>query len=76
MKYNVIKPFKNIDGKFLRVNDCFECNKFQAIPLLRNRMIGNYSEKAINNYQVPEVVIAETTEEIKPKRKYRKRKEQ
>lgn len=75
MKFNVLKPFKNYDGSFLKTNDVIDCDENQAKALIRNRMIGNYQEKAIEKkVEIPEKDYNEKTIEFTPKRKYRKHK--
>ena len=71
MLFTVIRPFKNIDGAFLKVGDTIECDLKRAAVLRRNGMIGNIADKPSGS--VPEKKKVETAEEKPVKRHYRKR---
>jgi hypothetical protein len=71
MMYNVIRPFVNIDGSFLRQGDYIECDYNRAAVLRRNGLIGQVADKVLPSF--PEVVRHETADEKPIKRKYRKK---
>lgn len=71
MMYNVIRPFKDINGSFLRPGDMVECDYNRAAILRRNGLIGQVAEK--QKPSIPEMNNVETTEQKPYKRQYRKR---
>lgn len=74
MRYRVLKPFINIDGSYLRINDSIVCDKNRARILTNNGMIGGRIETAEKPLPVRDDIPKETATEIPVKRKYRKRK--
>lgn len=69
--YNVIRPFKDINGSFLRPGDMIDCDYNRAAILRRNGLIGQVAE--MKKPVIPEISKLETAEEKPVKRHYRKR---
>lgn len=71
MRYRVLKPFINIDGGYLKLNDSIECSDNRARVLRNNGIIGNrVIEQAVKiSPIVPEKEILEKAIDIKPKSK-------
>lgn len=74
MRYRVLKPFINIDGSYLRINDSIVCDKNRARILVNNGMIGGRVETAEKSFPFREEIQKEKAIEVPVKRKYRKRK--
>lgn len=76
MKFRVLKPFRNIDGSFLTVNDYIECDMNRARLLKSNGMIGGLiTENKIKIFPKRNEVEKENTVIKTHKRQYRKRKQ-
>lgn len=73
MEYRVIKPFKNIDGSFLRVNDTVSCDKDRAMVLIKNKMIGAVVETSSVSYPVRKIIIMENATDKTPKKRRRRK---
>lgn len=71
MLYTVIRQFINIDGSYLRQGDNIECDDNRAKILKRNGLIGLTANK--KDFDFPEKIKFENTEEKPVKRHYRKR---
>jgi hypothetical protein len=72
MMYNVIRPFKDINGSFLRPGDMIECDYNRAAILKRNGLISG--QVAVSNKpSIPEVKTVETSEKKYVKRQYGKK---
>lgn len=71
--YRVLKPFKNIDGAFLRVNDAICCTPERASLLYKNGMIGGIVENAMVDYPIRKQDLEKAIDQ-KPKQKRKRRK--
>ena len=79
MKYTVVKPFKNIDGSFLKPGDTIEADNGRAAALRANGLIGSLTvnPQEMARLPVPETASVEPPEtavQPKPKAKAKPKK--